>query len=366
MSGARLTILMTVDAVGGVWRYAMDLAAGLRGQVDVVFAGFGPEPSGAQRREAEALGPLDWCEAPLDWLVGGESELAAVPKMIAGVARRHRVDLIHLNLPSQAAGLSVPVPVLAVSHSCVVTWFAAVRDGVLPAGWLWQRRLNRQGLAAADVVVTPTRAQADLMARSYGPLPEVRVVANASRVAAPARRMARPMVLSAGRWWDEGKNAAVLDAAAPLIDWPVVMAGAAASPKGQAVAIRAAEARGEISHAEVLELMGEASIFVSPSRYEPFGLAVLEAARGGLPLVLSDIPTFRELWDGAAVFFPPEDPMALAEAVNRLIRDPARRRTLGQAAQARAASYTPERQARAMAAIYAELCPIPETLRAAR
>ncbi|ULB10535.1 glycosyltransferase family 4 protein [Cereibacter azotoformans] len=366
MSRQRLTILMTVDAVGGVWRYAMDLASGLRGQVDVVFAGFGPAPSDAQRREAEALGPLEWCEAPLDWLVSGESELAVVPNMIAGVARRHRVDLIHLNLPSQAAGLSVPVPVLAVSHSCVVTWFAAVRQGVLPAGWLWQRRLNRQGLAAADAVVTPTQAQADLMASAYGPLPEVRVVPNTSRFAPPARRIARAMVVSAGRWWDEGKNAAVLDAAAPLIDWPVVMAGAAASPNGQAVEIRYAEARGELSHADLLDLMCEASIFVSPSRYEPFGLAVLEAARGGLPLVLSDIPTFRELWEGAADFFTPDDPMALAEAVNRLVRDPARRRTLGQAAQRRAADYTPERQARSMAAIYAELCPIPETLRAAR
>ena len=43
-------------------------------------------------------------------------------------------------------------------------------------------------------------------------------------------------------------------------------------------------------------------IFVSVSRYEPFGLAVLEAAHAGCALVLSDIPTFRELWQGAASF----------------------------------------------------------------
>ncbi|MCE6957952.1 glycosyltransferase family 4 protein [Cereibacter sphaeroides] len=366
MTEPRLTVLMTLDAVGGVWRYAMDLAAGLAGQVRFVFAGFGPEPTAEQRREAAALGTLEWCDAPLDWLVSGEAELAVVPKMIAGVARQHRVDLIHLNLPTQAAGLSVPVPVLAVAHSCVVTWFAAMRDGVLPSGWLWQRRLNRLGLASADVVVTPTRAHADLMLRAYGPLPEVRVVPNASRHAPPVRRMAQPMVLAAGRWWDEGKNAAVLDAATPLIGWKVMMAGATASPVGQEIAIRYAESRGELPHGEVLDLMRDAAIFVSPSRYEPFGLAVLEAARGGLPLVLADIPTFRELWEGAAEFFPPQDPVALAAAVNRLIRDPSRRRQLGQAAAGRASLYTPDRQACAMAAIYTGLCPIPETLRAAR
>jgi hypothetical protein len=40
---------------------------------------------------------------------------------------------------------------------------------------------------------------------------------------------------------------------------------------------------------------------VGPS-VEPFGLAVLEAAQAGCPLVLSDLPGFRELWDGAALF----------------------------------------------------------------
>ncbi len=45
-----------------------------------------------------------------------------------------------------------------------------------------------------------------------------------------------------------------------------------------------------------------ATVFASMARYEPFGLAVLEAAQAGMRLVLSDIPTFRELWDGAAIF----------------------------------------------------------------
>jgi glycosyltransferase involved in cell wall biosynthesis len=98
--------------------------------------------------------------------------------------------------------------------------------------------------------------------------------------------------------------------------------------------------------------MRSAGIFVSPSLYEPFGLAVAEAARLGLPLVLSDIPTFRELWDDAALFVPPRDPKALARAFNGLAADPALRRSFGEAARLRSRRYTPEVQATAMLSLY--------------
>ena len=52
--GRPTRVLMTVDAVGGVWRYALDLAGALAAQGCAIFlAGLGPEPSAGQRREAE-------------------------------------------------------------------------------------------------------------------------------------------------------------------------------------------------------------------------------------------------------------------------------------------------------------------------
>jgi glycosyltransferase involved in cell wall biosynthesis len=68
--------------------------------------------------------------------------------------------------------------------------------------------------------------------------------------------------------------------------------------------------------------------------------------------VLSDIPTYRELWDGAALFFAPGDAAGLAAAANRLIAEPDLRARLGAAARARAARYTLEAQVDAMDAIY--------------
>ncbi|MFL5224058.1 MAG: glycosyltransferase, partial [Microvirga sp.] len=87
-------------------------------------------------------------------------------------------------------------------------------------------------------------------------------------------------------------------------------------------------------------------------RYEPFGLAVLEAAQAGCALVLSDIPTLRELWDGAALFVAADDDAAIAAAIRDLVADPRRRARLGVAARARSEIYTVESTAQGMMAIY--------------
>ena len=68
--------------------------------------------------------------------------------------------------------------------------------------------------------------------------------------------------------------------------------------------------------------------------------------------LLADIPAFRELWNGAAIFADPRDPMAFAQALNDARQDEDRRVWLGQAAQDRAARFTPDRQLHAVLATY--------------
>ena len=357
-----MKVLMTLDAVGGVWQHALDLAAGLGSRgVSVVLAGLGPEPDAAQRAQAQRLGPVEWGAAPLDWLAGGPEDLRPVAPWLDGLAARHGVDLLHLNLPTQAVGLAGRLPVLAVSHSCLATWFAAVRGTDVPPDLAWQRDLTARGLAAADLVVAPSRAHADALTRCYGPLPHLEVVPNASRVR-PTPGLRRAEIVAAGRWWDDGKNGAALDAAAFRIDWPVTMIGALSGPNGASLTLRHARAAGPLSHARTLAAIGRAGIFCAPSRYEPFGLAALEAAQAATPLVLADIATFRELWDGAAIFFDPTDPLALAHRLDALSRDPARRSALGRAAQARAATLTPDAQLSAMLRLYRRLAAAPAPL----
>lgn len=355
-------ILMTVDAVGGVWRYAIDLGGELarRGH-ELVFAVCGPPASAAQVAEAQRIGDIVHADIPLDWIVSNESELAAVPARIAALGARHGADLLHLNLPSQAAGLETDLPTLVVSHSCVVTWFRAVRGTPVPDDWSWQQRLNRDGFANADLIVAPSQSHADLVAECYGTDPKLRVVHNGT---APIRSASvpEPFILVAGRWWDEGKNAVVLEAAAEGTAWPIRLCGPQRGPNGQYVHLEKTERLGEVPNAELRRLMARAGIFASPSLYEPFGLAPLEAASAGTPLVLADIPTYRELWDGAALFAPPGDADAFRQAFNRLAADAQLRRNLGRRAEERARGYSLAAQAERMAGLYREAA-VPQSLK---
>lgn len=352
LTGGSRRILMTVDAVGGVWQYALGLAGELaRGGDRIVLAGLGPGPSADQRRQAESVATLTWLAAPPEWLATEEDELAGLADELAALARDHAVDIVHLNAPAQAAGLRLPCPVVAVSHSCVATWFQTVRGSGPDAAWAWQGRRNRQGFDRADVTVAPSASHAAMLRRCYGDIPNLRVVHNA--VPATAARQGRDdFVFAAGRWWDDGKDAPTLDAAAARLGWPLLAAGATRGPNGQSVSFRHATPLGTVAHDEVRRLMASCGLFVSPSVYEPFGLAALEAAWAATPLVLADIPTYRELWDDAAAFFPPRDADALAALLGRLVADPGERRRLGEAARRRAGRFTPARQAAATRAVY--------------
>jgi glycosyltransferase involved in cell wall biosynthesis len=345
------SLVMTLDAVGGVWRYAMDLGVALGDTgVSVTFAGLGPRPSAAQRHEAEAIGELVWLDAPLDWMAERQSDLDCVPDLLGRVVEDARADLVHLNLPSQACDRSPGCPIVVASHSCVVSWFRAVRGTNVPTSWAWQETCNRRGFDRASAVVAPSASYAALLRTCYGQIDHLTVVPNAVRPI--AKKAKEDVVFAAGRWWDEGKNGAVLDAAAPAIEWPVLMAGPATGPSGQFLPITSAKALGELPHREVRARMARAAIVVSPSLYEPFGLAALEAASAGAALVLADIPTYREIWDGAALFAAPGDPAAFADAANQLIHHSSLRHEMAKRANARAARFSPGAQANAMLGIY--------------
>jgi glycosyltransferase involved in cell wall biosynthesis len=112
---------------------------------------------------------------------------------------------------------------------------------------------------------------------------------------------------------------------------------------------------GVLEPLELQDLMTRSQAFVSCAFYEPFGLAVLEAAQAGCALVLSDLPTFRELWDGAALFVPPSDARAIADALSKVAADTVLRDGLASAAETRAARYTIGKCADELAALLRSL-----------
>jgi glycosyltransferase involved in cell wall biosynthesis len=84
--------------------------------------------------------------------------------------------------------------------------------------------------------------------------------------------------------------------------------------------------RGPRSEPQLRMLYSRASMFVCPSRYEPCGITVLEAALSRCALILNDIPALRELWGPAAVYFQTNNADSLCDAVRILNSDPELRR----------------------------------------
>jgi glycosyltransferase involved in cell wall biosynthesis len=164
-------------------------------------------------------------------------------------------------------------------------------------------------------------------------------------------------IFTSGRLWDQGKNLRTLDAAAAHIAVPVHAAGPLQGPHGEVMAFEHLNTLGNLEEAELDRWLAARPVFASAALYEPFGLAVLEAAAAGCPLVLADIPTFRELWGEAARFVDPMDAAGFARACNDLVGDDFERAALGRAARERAASFTPDAMAAQMAGLYRTLLP---------
>jgi glycosyltransferase involved in cell wall biosynthesis len=360
-------ILLTTDAVGGVWRYSLEVANGFASRgARVLLAVIGPAPTVAQRMEAAAIPGVRLVSTglPLDWLADTPAQVAETARALAAIAARARVQTVQLHTPAFIAEAAWPAPVIVAAHSCVGTWWQSVRGGAMPADLAWRAEAVARGLAVADAVITPSRSFATALLTRYGVSRPIHAIHNGRRPIAAAA-MRGQHVLTAGRLWDAGKNIATIDAAAALLERPVLAAGPANGPNGARIECRHLQLLGSLEGTAMAAQFAAAPVFVSLARYEPFGLAVLEAAQAGCALVLSDIATFRELWDCAALFVDPDDPVALAELLNGLLRLPARCAHLGDLAAQRARAFDADAMVAATWAVHLNMHAAPATLSAA-
>jgi glycogen synthase len=352
-----MKLLMTADTVGGVWTYAVELCAALAGHgVEVALATFGAALRPHQRSDLHALPTVELHESgfALEWMDDPWEDVDRGSAWLLDLEARLRPDLIHLNDYARGV-LPWRAPALVVGHSCVLSWWRAVRGEEAPSRWSRYRAAVTAGLRAADAVVAPTHALLRSLEQDYGPFAPARVIPNGRDAGRFHCAPKQDFILGVGRLWDEGKNVAALADIAPALPWPVRMAGPLEHPDGGGAAFPGVEPLGFLSAAELATCYARAPVCVLPARYEPFGLAALEAALSGCALVLGDLPSLREVWGDAALFVPPEDRSALGEAVLGLIRAPERRRELARPARQRALVFTPERMAGEYLELYRSL-----------
>ena len=350
-------VFMTADTIGGVWGYSIELARGLASEgVQTGVATMGAPLSKAQWSEAAAVPGLRIFESSykLEWMDNPWSDVERAGDWLLTLEEEYQPDVVHLNgyvhgdLPWRA-------PHLVVGHSCVLSWWQAVKGESAPALWHIYRERVLRGIRAADRVIAPSRAMLSFMQHHYGQLESTVVVPNSRDPLRYVPGNKEPIIFAAGRVWDEAKNLAQLSRVAHLLNWPVYIAGDAKRPDGSAKHFPNVQMLGVLSSNEVASWLSRAAIYCLPARYEPFGLSVLEAALSGCALVLGDISSLRENWDGAAVFTTPGDDAALADGLRELIRNAGRRVSMASAALTRGRQFTTKRMASTYLDIYHEL-----------
>ncbi|HWV86403.1 MAG TPA: glycosyltransferase family 1 protein [Capillimicrobium sp.] len=341
----------------------------------VAAAGPGVRFTAFLNREASAAegGPwkdlMDWVTVPVnarnraEWVRGEQQHL---PRL----ARRAGVDLVH-SLANTAPLWGRFRRVVTV-NDLIHRFFPDTHGGVKARG---MALLVPLAIRRADRVITISAATADDLVRELGtPRGKIDVVplgvgTTAGRAVAPAAGVRgrldageRPIALSVSAKRPHKNLPRLLEALAliPAERRPVLVVPGYGTFHDDALAADverlgiAGDVRmlGWVDDAELEALYAEAAVFVFPSLYEGFGLPVLEAMARGVPVACSDRGSLREVAGDAARVFDPEQPRAIAAAIEAILADDALADRLRTAGRAQAARFTWPKAAQGVLASY--------------
>lgn len=228
----------------------------------------------------------------------------------------------------------------------VIADSAATRDDLVRLCGVAPAQVDVVPLAADHVGAPPDAAARDTVRRRLG-LPERFVLF----LGALEARKNLPVLLSAvARLREDGAAPAlVLAGAGP----PVYVAGLREA--GLRLGLREGADLffpGPVDDADLPALYAACDAFVYPSLYEGFGLPPLEAMACGAPVVAARGSSLGEVFAGAALLADPHDPVALREALGRLLAEPGLRADLAARGRARAAARSWDDVARDTLAVY--------------
>lgn len=342
-------VLVTADSLSGSWTYVRELVTGLvtRG-VQVTLVSFGEIPLPDQVTWMDHLHGLDYRPTAfrLEWMQEAEQDLPESSAYLMSLVRELRPDVLHLNQFCYG-NLPVDVPRVVMAHGDLITWTQAVHNRApQPARSLnWYRRTVLNGLAGADAVVAPSAWMLDrLMACYCRPLRTEVIYPSRNPIFFNPYVSKDDCVLAVGRLVDASKQVFLLTQQQhPL---PVCIVGSEQTVPMPRIPIRAdvkvateqttVAIRGPQTDAQLRALYSRAAIYAATSRYEPLGMPALEAAFSRCAIVANDIPSFREVWGDAAIYFRTNDAASLAENIRLLNEDRPMRRAYAELAYARA------------------------------
>lgn len=357
-------VLITSDTVGGVWTYTQELVTGLiHAGHRVTLVSFGKLPLPHQTEWVQTLPGLDYrpTEYRLEWMEVSERDIEESKRYLELLIGEVKPDVLHFSQYCYG-DLATKTPKVVVAHSDIVSWWAAVH-GCEPDDTLWMhnyRETVSRGLRGADLVVAPSRWMLDQISKYYLQPAAEQVIYNGRTPSLfDPDKGKDDSVLSVGRVWDPAKNVSLLmqgdqESRISIVGWE--------REPGREDRQRSVQTRANVSllgpksQAELREIYARAGTYAATSRYEPFGLAPLEAALSRCALVMNDNPVFHELWGDTAVFFKKDAAEDCARQIDRLRRDPdMRKRCADRAYQTSCEKFTASRMVEQYQHAYEEL-----------
>jgi glycosyltransferase involved in cell wall biosynthesis len=335
--------------MSGSWTYTRELVTGLvtRG-VRVTLLTFGEIPLPDQTAWMDRLHGLEYRPTAfrLEWMDEAPQDLPESSGFLANLVHEVRPDLLHLHQFCHG-NLAVDVPRVIMVHGDLISWAQAVQGCTpRPTRWLqWYRETVVRGIAAADAVVAPSVWMLDTLRSIYTcPRREAVIYPGRNPIFFNPYISKDDSVLSVGRLVDAGKQVFLLTQHAH--PFPVCIVGAEQTVPVPRVPIRAdvkvsiAEAsvaiRGPQTEAQLRALYSRAAVYAATPRYEPLGMATLDAAFSRCAIVANDIPSFREVWGDAALYFRTNDASSLATILRQFDSDRPLRQAYADRAFARA------------------------------
>jgi glycogen synthase len=342
-------VLVTADSLSSSWTYTRELVTGLvtRG-VRVTLVSFGEIPLPEQTSWMDHLHGLDYRPTAfhLEWMQDAEVDLPESAAFLTALVRELRPDVLHLNQFCYG-NLPVDVPRVVMAQGDLITWSHAVHNHAPRAerSLAWYRNTVLNGLAGADAVVAPSEWMLDRISACYGPPQRGEVIYPGRNPIFFNPYVSKDdCVLAVGRMVDASKQVFLLTQQPYAV--PVCIVGAEHTVPMPRIPIRAdvkvatdqtsVAIRGPQTEAQLRALYSRASIYAATARYEPLGMAALEAAFSRCAIVANDIPSFREVWGDAALYFRTNDASSLAENIRLLSTDRAMRRAYAELAYSRA------------------------------
>lgn len=281
---------------------------------------------------------------------------------------KEKLDLLHVphfNVPLFYRGRLVVTIHDLLWHEFVGLQVTTLKPHIYFLKYLAYRLTTRIAVSKANVILVPAQTIKAVVAKYY-PWAKAKIKVTTEGFSqefapkAPKKLAARPvskLLIYVGSLYPHKNIEVVLKALPNLPDYQLQIVGARNVFQDQARAlVKKYQVEDQVTFAGYLEdqklktLMDQALALVQPSLSEGFGLTGVEAMAAGLPVLASDIPIFKEIYQDGAIFFDPSQAHDFVQAVEQL--EKTNRTQLAKKGQQVVSQYSWEEMADQTLAVY--------------